>query len=85
MTTVGERIKVRRSELQITQDALCKRAELSKSFLSDIENNNKGVSAKKLHNIANALGVSLDYLLTGKDDQSQPLRPAFPPCRGDRG
>lgn len=72
MDTVGERIRNRRNELGMTLDALCKRAELSKGFLSDIENKDKGVSAKKLLNIANALNVSLDYLLTGKADQSQP-------------
>lgn len=72
MTTVGERIKARRSEQGLTQDALCKKAEISKGFLSDIENNNRGISANKLHNIANALGASLEYLLTGKADQTKP-------------
>lgn len=69
METVGERIKARRVELKMTQDALCQRADISKGFLSDLENNNRGISANNLLNIANALGSSLEYLLTGKPEQ----------------
>lgn len=62
---VGEKIKYRRVELGLTQDELCKKAGISKSFLSEIENGKKSISAETLLNIAEALNVSLDFLMKG--------------------
>lgn len=67
MATVGERIKARRDELDWTQDELARKATISKSFLSDLENGKRNVGADKLLDIARALSLSLDYLMTGKD------------------
>ena len=66
MPNIGERIKRRRVELGWTQDALAKKAGLSKSFLSDIENNKRKVGADKLLDIGRVLGFSLDYLMKGE-------------------
>lgn len=65
MSGVGDRIKKRRLELNWTQDQLAQKAGISKSFLSDLENGKRSVSADNLLDIARALGVSLDYLMTG--------------------
>jgi transcriptional regulator with XRE-family HTH domain len=65
MSGVGERIKQRRLELTWTQDQLAQKAGISKSFLSDLENGKRSVSADNLLDIARVLGVSLDYLMTG--------------------
>lgn len=67
MATVGERIKARREELGWKQDELATKAGISKSFLSDIENGKRNVGADKLLDIARALTLSLDYLMTGKN------------------
>ncbi len=67
MATVGERIKSRREELGWKQDDLATKAGISKSFLSDLENGKRNVGADKLLDIARALTLSLDYLMTGKD------------------
>jgi len=67
MATVGERIKSRRDELDWTQDDLAQRAKISKSFLSDLENGKRNVGADKLLDIARAISLSLDYLMTGKN------------------
>jgi transcriptional regulator with XRE-family HTH domain len=67
MMTVGERIKARRDELAWTQDDLANKAGISKSFLSDLENGKRNVGADKLLDIARALSLSLDYLMTGKN------------------
>ena len=67
MATVGERIKARREELEWTQDDLANKAGISKSFLSDLENSKRNVGADKLLDIARALNLSLDYLMTGKN------------------
>lgn len=69
-TTVGERIKSRREQLGWKQDDLASKAGISKSFLSDLENGKRNVGADKLLDIARALSLSLDYLMTGKDSMN---------------
>ncbi len=71
MAPVGERIKKRRAELGWTQDQLAQKAGISKSFLSDLENGKRSVGANNLLDIARALGVSLDFLMTGTASQDQ--------------
>lgn len=78
MSSVGERIKQRRLELGWTQDQLCTKAGLSKSFLSDLENGKRSISASNLLDVARTLGVSLDYLMTGKASQDQPTEVPIP-------
>ena len=71
MASVGERIRGRRVELGWTQDQLAQKAGISKSFLSDLENGKRSVGANNLLDIARALGVSLDFLMTGTASQDQ--------------
>lgn len=78
MSSVGDRIKQRRLELGWTQDQLCTKAGLSKSFLSELENGKRSVSAENLLEIARAMNVSLDYLMTGKASQEQTSEVAIP-------
>ena len=78
MSSVGERIKERRLEIGWTQDQLCTKAGLSKSFLSELENGKRSVSAANLLDIARALNVSLDYLMTGKASNETQSEVAIP-------
>lgn len=78
MSSVGERIKSRRLELGWTQDELCTKTGLSKSFLSDLENGKRSVSASNLLEIARTLSVSLDYLMTGKASKEPPAEVPIP-------
>jgi transcriptional regulator with XRE-family HTH domain len=66
MASIGDRIKQRRLALNWTLDRLASEATVSKSFLSDLENGQrKSASGEYLNNIARALGVSLDFLISG--------------------
>jgi len=78
MFTVGERIKKRRIELGWTQDQLGQKAGISKSFLSDLENGKRSVSADNLLDIARVLNLSLDYLMTGDEKESLALQVQIP-------
>lgn len=69
MATMGERVRELRERQKLTQDELASRAKLSKGFLSDIENNKRKVGSEYLLRIANALGASVDFLLTGEEDE----------------
>lgn len=66
MATTGERIKARRIELGKTQDEVATKANITKGFLSDVENGRRNVGADTLLELAMALSVSLDYLMTGE-------------------
>lgn len=72
MSSVGERIRKRRTELEWTQDVLSQKAGISKSFLSDLENGKRNVGADTLYDIARVLSLSLDYLMTGKEGEAVP-------------
>ncbi len=71
MATTGDRIKEIRTKKELTQDQLSEKAHISKGFLSDIENNKRNISSMKLLEIANTLGVSVDYLLKGDEVNSK--------------
>jgi DNA-binding XRE family transcriptional regulator len=65
-STVGERIRERRTQLGWTQDELATRASVSKGYLSDLENNKRSVGADTLLDLSEALNLSLDYLMKGE-------------------
>ena len=66
MATTGDRIREVRESLRMTQDDLAEKSGLSKGFISDVENDKRGISSENLLKIANAVGASLDYLQRGE-------------------
>ena len=74
MPTPGDRIKAARDEKGWTQEELARRSAISKGFLSDVENNKRNVSADNALKIADALGVSLDFLMRGEQGKEEDAR-----------
>jgi len=74
MPTTGDRIREIREKRKMTQDQLAQAADLSKGFLSDVENNKANISSQLLLRIANVLGASVDYLLQGKTKETSSLK-----------
>ena len=74
MATVGDRIREIREAKGINQDRLAAKAEISKGFLSDIENNKRNPSSDNLLRIANVLCASLDYLMKGESQPEEQSR-----------
>jgi transcriptional regulator with XRE-family HTH domain len=79
LATTGERIREIREKRGLRQDQLASQAKISKSFLSEIENNNRNVSSQALLRIANILGASVDYLLTGESKETGKRAITIPP------
>ena len=81
MATIGERIKEVRESLGWTQEKLADEADLSKGFLSDVENNKRDISSTNVLKIANAMGASLEYLMRGEPSKQEEHRKPiqFPP------
>ena len=74
MATPGDRIRAAREKRGWTQEELAQAAQMSKGFLSDVENNNRGISADYALRIADALGVSLDFLMRGEQGKEEIAR-----------
>lgn len=62
---VGQRIIERRKKLGITQETLAEISDVTTQFVSYAESGKRAMRPENLLKIANALGVSTDYLLTG--------------------
>ena len=81
---VGKRIKECRNEQHIKQDALAWNAEISASYLSCVESGKNKVSLGAIARIAEALNVSLEFLLFGDkvyvDNPYRKLHAVFHDC-----
>ncbi len=66
-TTLGERIRKRRQELGLTQNSLAQALGLTPQHISVIEQDKRVPSLSSLGKLAEELGVTIDYLVTGKE------------------
>lgn len=65
---IGERIAKLRTKKGYSRDAFARQISVSPRFLYDLEVGKKGFSVWVLYNISQALAVSCDYLVTGRED-----------------
>ena len=71
LSNLGKRVAERRKELGLTQETLAEQVDLSLQSVSCIELGKKAVRPDNLVKISAVLGVSTDYLLTGKRDDEK--------------
>ncbi|HOP07468.1 MAG TPA: XRE family transcriptional regulator [candidate division Zixibacteria bacterium] len=64
----GEKIKALRLACDLTQEELANRADLSKGFISQLENGQTSIQIDYLADILEVLGVSLSEFFSEKDD-----------------
>ncbi len=65
---LGRRLNARRNWLQLSQDDIANKAGVTRNFVSAIERGAQGLDAWRLHLVADAVGVTLDWLLFGPDE-----------------
>ena len=68
---IGARVRQRRQELGCTREQIAERANISVQFLFDIEKGKKSMTALTIVNLAEALSVSIDFLLLGGEASSE--------------
>ena len=68
---MGERIRTRREELNISREQLAEQLDVSSKFISDIEYGIRGVSLKRLVLLSSSLLISVDYTLFGSLEPSE--------------
>lgn len=76
LAAIGGRVKQRRRELSITQEMLAEKAGLSKSFVSEVEGGQASASGLMYLRLAEALEVSVEWLLTGEMPERPIVRPS---------
>jgi transcriptional regulator with XRE-family HTH domain len=64
---VGQRIRELRKELNLSQEALAYKAEVDRTYMTDVENGRRNVSIEILEKIVAALKVSFSEFFNSKD------------------
>ena len=75
--SLGERIKQRRQDLKITQQELAQSLGMTPQHISAIEQDKWAPSIALLPKLAEELGVSIDYLVSGKEGVITDIIPAI--------
>ncbi len=78
MNTLGDRIKIRRNELGLSQSELADKVGISYAQIGRYETKDVQPPAKTLTTIADVLGVSPDFLLYGSTDEKAKARLSDP-------
>jgi CheY-like chemotaxis protein len=68
----GSVIKIRRTRLGLSQEALAERADLHRTYVTDIERGTRNLTLESIAKLAGALGVSLADLFRPVDAASSP-------------
>lgn len=71
LTAVGERIRVRREKLGISRQGVAGLIGKAEKYYADIERGYCGMSMDTMLEIAECLGISLDYMILGKADDGE--------------
>jgi transcriptional regulator with XRE-family HTH domain len=64
---VGQRIKELRKQLQLSQEALGLKAEVDRTYVTDVENGRRNVSMEILERLVKALEVSFSDFFNAKE------------------
>jgi len=75
--SLGQRMKKRREALKLTQEQLAKASGLTSQYISIIEQDKRSPALSAIIKLANELGVSIDYLATGREGNMLDLIPAI--------
>ena len=63
---IGARIRSERRKQNLTQEQLSEKAGISESFLGLIERGGRTLSIETMVNLANALNLSIEFIISGE-------------------
>lgn len=73
---LGKRIRAERRKQDLTQEKLAEMAEISDSFMGHIERGGRTLSIETLAKLANALNLSIEYIVCGEFNYQPDMLPA---------
>jgi transcriptional regulator with XRE-family HTH domain len=79
--SIGKRIRKRRQILEMTQKELAEAIGVTPQHISAIEQDKRDPSLSSLAKLAEELGVTIDYLVTGKESV---ITDTIPAIKGDK-
>jgi transcriptional regulator with XRE-family HTH domain len=71
LRAIGDRIRLRREQQNLTQAQLGERCELHRTFIGSVERGERNVAVLNLKKIADALRVSLQDLFADSEEKPQ--------------
>ncbi len=71
LVKMGERIALKRKENKLTQEQLAEKVGVSLQTISNIEGGKKAARPENIVKISIVLGITTDYILTGKKTVNQ--------------
>ncbi len=72
---LGSRIRAERKHQNLTQEKLAEMTNISESFLGHIERGGRVLSVETLINLANSLGLSVEYIVSGEFNYQPDMLP----------
>lgn len=73
---LGKRIRAERRKQDLTQEKLAEMADISESFMGHIERGGRTLSIETLAKLANALNLSIEYIVCGEFNYQPDVLPA---------
>ena len=73
---LGKRIRAERRKQDLTQEKLAEMANISDSFMGHIERGGRTLSIETLAKLANALNLSIEYIVCGEFNYQPDMLPA---------
>ncbi len=73
---LGKRIRAERRRQDLTQEKLAEMAGISDSFMGHIERGGRTLSIETLAKLANALSLSIEYIVCGEFNYQPDMLPA---------
>lgn len=64
---VGQRVRGLRGEKGISQEALANKAEIDRTYVTDVENGRRNISIQNLEKLVNALEISFKDFFDASD------------------
>ncbi len=68
---VGERLRLKRTALGLTQDEMAEKIDRVPKYYADIERGSCGMSIETLLALSSALNMSLDYIIFGPTSEEE--------------
>jgi len=72
---LGKRIRAERRRQDLTQEKLAEMADISESFMGHIERGGRTLSIETLAKLANALNLSIEYIVCGEFNYQPDMLP----------
>ena len=64
---IGQRIRELRKDLEFSQESLAYKAEVDRTYVTDVENGRRNISVEILEKIITALEISFSEFFNAKD------------------